>query len=120
MTSVMTSVLIRRRYWARAVKISTKAFQRRSLVTWEEYLHGTAQQAEDRSRSHVRDIDSYLEVRRRTIGVRTSFNVLEMDMDLPDEILAHPDMRELESLAIDLTIIANVSTNPEATNKRTR
>jgi hypothetical protein len=72
-------------------------------------LHGTAQQAEDRSRSHIRDIASYLEVRRRTIGARPSFNILEMDMDLPDEIKYHHTILELELLAIDLTIIANVS-----------
>jgi hypothetical protein len=72
-------------------------------------LHGTAQQAEDRSRSHIRDIASYLEVRRRTIGARPSFNILEMDMDLPDEVKYNPTILELELLAIDLTIIANVS-----------
>jgi hypothetical protein len=72
-------------------------------------LHGTAQQAEDRSRAHIRDIASYLEVRRRTIGAKPSFNILEMDMDLPDEVKDNPTILELELLAIDLTIIANVS-----------
>jgi hypothetical protein len=97
------------RYWARAVKISTKTFQRHFLATWEAYLHGTAQQAEDRCRSHIRDVDSYIDVRRRTIGARPSFNILEMAMDIPDAVLLHPVIQELELLAIDLTIIANVS-----------
>lgn len=70
---------------------------------------GTAQQAEDRSRLHIRDIASYVQVRRRTIGARPSFNILEMDMNLPDEVMHHPVIRELELLSIDLTIIANVS-----------
>lgn len=78
-------------------------------MTWEEYLHGTAQQAEDRGTAYIRDIASYLEVRRQTIGARPSFNILEMDMDLPDEVIEHPTIKEMELLAIDLTIIANVS-----------
>lgn len=32
-----------------------------------------------------------------------------MDMDIPDEIMEDATIRELEDLAIDLTIIANVS-----------
>jgi len=32
-----------------------------------------------------------------------------MDMDVPDEVMGHPVIRELEALATDLTIIANVS-----------
>lgn len=97
------------RFWSRILKISTPTFQSRFLKTWEEYLHGTAQQAEDRSRAHIRDIASYLEVRRRTIGAKPSFNILEMDMDLPDEVKYNPTILELDCLAIDLTIIANVS-----------
>ncbi|KAF4625249.1 hypothetical protein G7Y89_g12922 [Cudoniella acicularis] len=98
---------VARQFWARVIGISTATFQRRFLETWEEYLQGTAQQAEDRCRSHIRDIASYMEVRRQTIGARPSFNILEMDMDLPDEVIEHPIIRELELLAIDLTIIAN-------------
>ena len=30
-------------------------------------------------------------------------------MDVPDEVMSHPTIRELEALAIDLTIITNVS-----------
>ncbi|PMD27043.1 terpenoid synthase [Hyaloscypha hepaticicola] len=98
---------VARQFWSRILKISTPTFQSRFLKTWEEYLRGTAQQAEDRSRAHIRDIASYLEVRRRTIGAKPSFNILEMDMDLPDEVKYNPTILELELLAIDLTIIAN-------------
>lgn len=74
-----------------------------------DYLDGTAEQAADRDRSHIRDLDSYFELRRKTIGVVSSFNMLEMDTEIPDKVLEHPVIVELLSLAVDLTIIANVS-----------
>ncbi|TVY83697.1 Delta(6)-protoilludene synthase [Lachnellula suecica] len=98
---------VARQFWSRTIQISTPTFQRRFLESWEEYLQGTAQQAEDRCSSHIRNVTSYLEIRRRTIGARPSFNILEMDMNVPDEVMGHPTIRELESLATDLTIIAN-------------
>ncbi|KAI1842182.1 hypothetical protein JX265_001457 [Neoarthrinium moseri] len=98
---------VARQFWIQTMKISTKSFQRRFLVGWEDYLKGTAQQAEDRSRSYIRNVDSYLEVRRQTIGVLPSLLFFQMDMDLPDEVLAHPTIVALEMLAVDLTIIAN-------------
>lgn len=48
-------------------------------------------------------------MRRRTIGARPSFVMLEMAMDVPDYVMGDPVIRELEALATDLTIIANVS-----------
>ncbi|KUJ12619.1 terpenoid synthase [Mollisia scopiformis] len=100
---------VARQFWSRIIGISTPTFQKRFLDTWEEYLQGTAQQAEDRCRSKkvICDIATYLTVRRRTIGARPSFNIIEIDMDLPDEVVGHPTIRELELLATDLTIIAN-------------
>lgn len=74
-----------------------------------DYLDGTAEQAVDRNKSYIRDLDSYFELRRKTIGVLSSFNMLEMDTEIPDEALEHPVIVELLSLAVDLTIIANVS-----------
>lgn len=74
-----------------------------------DYLDGTAEQAEDREKSYIRDMTSYFELRRKTIGVLSSFNMLEMDTEIPDEVLEHPVIVELLSLTVDLTIVANVS-----------
>ncbi|KAH6653461.1 isoprenoid synthase domain-containing protein [Truncatella angustata] len=98
---------IARQFWIRVAGISTRSFQQRFLASWEKYLKGTAQQAEDRFRSHIRTVPSYLEVRRQTIGVMPSLAFFQMEMNLPDEVLTHPTIRALETLAVDLTIIAN-------------
>ncbi|KAI1498321.1 terpenoid synthase [Biscogniauxia marginata] len=98
---------IARQFWDHTIRHSTKTFQRRFLKTWEEFLHGTAQQAEDRGRSYIRDFNSYIEVRRRTVGTLPSFRILEMAMNIPDDIMEHAIIQELELLATDLTIFTN-------------
>lgn len=39
----------------------------------------------------------------------SSFNMLEMDMDIPGEVKEHSVIHQIEELGVDLTIIANVS-----------
>ncbi|KUI60988.1 Delta(6)-protoilludene synthase [Cytospora mali] len=98
---------ITRQFWARTKVISTPTFQKRLIDAMEEYLHGTAQQAEDRHRSYIRDIEGYFQIRRKTVGVFPSFNMLEMDMNIPDEVRGNPVIQEIETLGVDLCIIAN-------------
>lgn len=74
-----------------------------------DYLDGTAEQAADRDKSHIRDVASYFELRRKTIGVLSSFDMLLMNTEIPEEVLEHAVIIKLLSLAVDLTIIANVS-----------
>lgn len=68
-----------------------------------------ARQAEDRSKSHIPDLDSYFPLRRNTSGAPSTIAMYEMDMDIPDEVREHPTLRMLETLAVDLIVIANVS-----------
>lgn len=74
-----------------------------------DYLDGTAEQAADRDKSLIRDVTSYFELRRKTIGVLSSFDMLLMNTEIPDEVFEQPVIIKLLSLAVDLTIIANVS-----------
>ncbi|KAI1339684.1 terpenoid synthase [Xylariaceae sp. FL0016] len=83
---------VARQFWTHTSEISTQVFQRRFIDSLEGYLRGTAQQAEDRHTAHIRDMKSYLEVRRETIGVISSFNMLEMDMDIPEDVRTAPDV----------------------------
>jgi hypothetical protein len=75
-------------------------------------LNGTAEQAEDRGTARIRDVKSYFEIRRRTIGALPSFTILEMGMDLPDDVVEHPVIKALKALAVDMAIIANVGHRP--------
>jgi len=65
------------------------------------------QQAEDRRQNHIRTLDSYLDVRRDTIGAKPSFAILELDMDLPDDVFNHPTLENLRTWVIDMLCIGN-------------
>jgi hypothetical protein len=47
-------------------------------------------------------------VRRDTIGAYPSFTLLELDMNIPDEVMAHEAMIRLLLNATDMVILANV------------
>lgn len=70
-------------------------------------MDSVVQQAVDRNNNHIRDIDSYFEVRRDTIGAKPSFAICELYMNLPDTVMNHPVIMKLTELCIDLIIIGN-------------
>lgn len=90
-------------------KTATKTFKRRFLETWIDYVESVAQQAEHRSESRILDLESYFLLRRHTSGAPSTIALCEMDMDIPDYIREHPILRLLETLAVDLIVIGNVS-----------
>jgi hypothetical protein len=57
---------------------------------------------------HIRGIDSYMSVRRDTIGATPSFALLELDMDIPDNVINHPYVKHLTTCVVDMIILGNV------------
>ncbi|TBU29047.1 terpenoid synthase [Dichomitus squalens] len=98
---------ITRQFWERAIQTASPASQRRFIATFDTYCQSVVQQAADRDVQHVRTIDSYFENRRENIGARPSFALLELDMDLPDEVMEHPAIVDLTTGAIDMLILGN-------------
>ncbi|KAA1470674.1 terpenoid synthase [Dentipellis sp. KUC8613] len=98
---------IARQFWELAIKTASAQAQKRFVQTFEEYLQSVILQASDRERSHIRNIDSYLKVRRDTIGAKPSYALLEFDMNLPDEVISHPILQELTYLSIDMLCLGN-------------
>ncbi|KAK1834419.1 isoprenoid synthase domain-containing protein [Podospora conica] len=96
-----------RQFWLRMPKTATPTFKRRFLVSWINYVESVAQQAEHRSKSRILDLDSYFSLRRNTSGAPSTIILWEMDLDIPDHVRDHPTIRHLETLAVDLIVIAN-------------
>lgn len=65
------------------------------------------QEAEDRAKGHIRNLEDYFEVRRGTVGVEPSFAVGELYLNIPQEVIDHPVIAKLKEIAIDLITIAN-------------
>ncbi len=66
------------------------------------------QQAADRHVQRLHTVESYLDMRRENIGAKPSFALLELDMNLPDEVMAHPVIVDLSTWAINMLILGNV------------
>lgn len=70
-------------------------------------MDAIVQQSVDRNSNHIRDLDSYFELRRDTIGAKPAFAIMEMYLNIPDEVLEHPVIQKLYVSSIDLVIISN-------------
>lgn len=75
------------------------------------------QQAADRSSCHQRDIISYLEVRRCTVGVLPALVLYEFDLDLPDEVFENPYIQEISFCCTEIAILTNVRDSTLESNR---
>ena len=96
-----------RHVWERVLTIGSETYNRRALSLWEDYITGVAQEARDRNAGHIRDIEDFLDLRRRTVA---GFVVAAGNYplkDISDELLDHPVMHRLEELVTDFVIYEN-------------
>ena len=82
---------------------------RRRFIEGLDKFTTSVEQARDRARNYVRNIDEYFLIRRESIGARPSFAVLEFRLNLPDEVFENPVVQKLTNICIDLIILSNVS-----------
>ncbi|KAJ7740505.1 terpenoid synthase [Mycena olivaceomarginata] len=50
---------------------------------------------------------SYLNLRRKTIGLVPSFLIIQIHLDIPDEVMENPALKELTTVIIDMLIVHN-------------
>ncbi|KIJ64878.1 hypothetical protein HYDPIDRAFT_175348 [Hydnomerulius pinastri MD-312] len=100
---------ITRQFWSRAIRFAkpTPLTQERFIRSFEAYASAVAVQAEDRDLHLIRDIESYLTVRRDTIGTYPCFVLLELGMDIPEDVLDHPVIVDMERCITDIICIGN-------------
>ncbi|KAI0706366.1 terpenoid synthase [Earliella scabrosa] len=98
---------VSRQFWERAIRVASEPSQRRFIKTFESYCQAVVQQAADRDKKHIRDVDSYFENRRENIGTKPCFAFLELDMNIPDAVMEHPTIVNLTNWATDIIIMDN-------------
>ena len=74
----------------------------------EVYIHGVVQEAKDRNTGYIRDIDSFIELRRRTVGATVTAVLHFLFTEIPNEVLDHPTMQRLVELIVDIMMYDNV------------
>ncbi|KZT33902.1 terpenoid synthase [Sistotremastrum suecicum HHB10207 ss-3] len=94
-------------FWSRALIYSSRSAAHRFINHFQDYVDAVVEQAIDREHNRIRSVEDYLTLRRHTIGCLPSFNVLQMNMDLPDFVVTHPQVLNLVTIATDMIILAN-------------
>ena len=75
----------------------------------EEYFESVVQESIDKKDRRVLDVKSYVDARRRTSGVKPSFSIYELGLNIPDEVMMHPTIQEMFIAAVDMVAFCNVS-----------
>ncbi|KAG0702642.1 terpenoid synthase [Suillus ampliporus] len=96
-----------RQFWKRTIRNASVQSQKRFIASMDDNLESLAQQAIDRSQHHIRDIQSYIDVRRMTAGARTVFALLELDLNIPDEVISHPTIEDMTIASMDMICHSN-------------
>ena len=60
------------------------------------------------SHSIRRSVDDYLALRRATGGIKPSFDFILLPLEIPQHLLEHEAVKELETIALDMIVVANV------------
>lgn len=89
---------------------SCKAAQRRFIASFTDYAYAVIDEASDRANGSIRKIPDYLRLTRLTAGPYPCFFPLEMDLDIPDEVMTHPSLELLRSLTAESLVLGNVCT----------
>ncbi|KAF8481434.1 terpenoid synthase [Gautieria morchelliformis] len=98
---------VARQFWLNAVKIATPSSQRRFMDSFQTYTDAVVQEAIERGTSHIRDVQSYFEVRRETIGAKSAFAINVIQLTIPGEVVKHPVIVALSELSTDMVLICN-------------
>ncbi len=96
------------RFWLRALKVSSPAAQTRFISSFSEYVYAVVDEASDRANGSIRGIDDYLKLTRLTTAGYPAFAAVEASLNIPNEVMAHPALESLRSLAADSFVLTNV------------
>jgi Terpene synthase family 2, C-terminal metal binding len=77
-------------------------------MSFSEYVYAVIDEASDRARGSIRGTKDYLRLTRLTAGPYPCFFPMEMDLDIPDEVMAHSSMKLIRSLAAESLVLGNV------------
>ncbi|PPQ66010.1 hypothetical protein CVT24_011954 [Panaeolus cyanescens] len=98
-----------RDYWKRLILTASPGAQQRFIETFDFFFQSVTQQAYDRASGVIPDLESYIALRRDTSGCKPCWALIEYanNLDIPDEIMDHPVLRNLGEATNDLVTWSN-------------
>jgi hypothetical protein len=93
----------------RMVELMPREWMERFIRACHAYFTGTIWEAETRGQRECLDVDTYIELRRLSVGTYMVFTQIEAieGFFLPEEVLSHPALTELIVVATDVIAWAN-------------
>ncbi|KAJ7602905.1 terpenoid synthase [Mycena polygramma] len=98
---------VARQFWLNALRSATPTFQRHFILSFEAYIDAVVQEAQDRTEHHIPGIDEFFALRRDTCGVKPTFAMIELGMDIPDDVMENEHIAALIIGGVDMVIIVN-------------
>ncbi|KAG0153336.1 hypothetical protein PDIDSM_5189 [Penicillium digitatum] len=99
------------RVWGRLEKSLSPTTQQRLKETHQDIFCGLIQQIYDTGdlRTCTRDVQKYLQIRRKTVGASSAFAFCEaiLGIELPPHVQSHSSIQGLSNLSTDMLIFAN-------------
>ncbi|KAG6884992.1 hypothetical protein C0992_005530, partial [Termitomyces sp. T32_za158] len=100
-------VEVARQFWNLSSKSASEGACRRFLKSFDEYTISVVQQAHDRARKLIRNIDDYFTVRLDTSGARPVLDLIEFELNLPDQVFEDPVIQRLINASTKMIILTN-------------
>ncbi|KAI0741000.1 terpenoid synthase [Earliella scabrosa] len=96
-----------KQFWSRAILFSKTIAQDRFIRHMEEFLGSLVEQARDREEGRTPSLEEYRSLRPLTGAMYPSFEVADLIVGLPEDVIEHPLMRSLRSVISDLVLLNN-------------
>lgn len=97
------------RFYESAAKVATPSALKHFRESLLDFLKSCIVQGEDREKRTVRTVEALRPLRRENLGLRPTYFPIEMYLNIPDDVINHPVIKEIEYLIIDMVAIDNVS-----------
>ena len=63
-------------------------YQRHNIALWDLYIDSVVQEAKDRNAGLIRDLASFIPLRRGTVGVYVAMLMTTLDSEIPPQVYA--------------------------------
>jgi hypothetical protein len=70
-------------------------------------MDAVVEEAQDRTEHYIDGIDEFFDLRRNTCGVKPTFAMIEIGMDIPDEVMQNEHIAALILGGVDMVIVVN-------------
>ncbi|PBK67986.1 terpenoid synthase [Armillaria solidipes] len=99
--------VIAQEFWALGATSASSTSRKRFVESFRRYTDSVVQEAADRHRCRIRNVEDYFNIRRLAAGIYAVHAMLELSYDLPDEVFYHPTVVALGQLGCDMIIMDN-------------